>query len=122
MIGCVLKTKGMVNDVQLLMMLAKRAGERAILKHRLACISVTGLHNESSLIISHKIQYIAVSQKAKHRVSMQMPARVNEKHNQKVLADIIDKADREDLIESGMVAYSRSRGYLLAHTITATNT
>lgn len=114
-----MKTKSRVNDVQVLMAAAKRAGERTILKHRLAGISVTGSYRDSSLIVTHKIEYSALSNKAKYRESMKLPAVINEKHNQKVLSDSIGSAHRESLLENGMIAYSISKGYRLTHKITA---
>lgn len=44
----------MDNNTQLLIKIAKRAGHRAILKHRLAGISVTGSYHESSLIVINR--------------------------------------------------------------------
>lgn len=117
--GMFLKTKGKVNDLELLKTVARRAGERAILKHRLAGISVTGILKDSSLIISHEIEYQALSHKARYRESMNYPAKINEKHNQRVLSEIVDVADRNILLNSGWIAYSRSNGYLLTHTFSA---
>lgn len=114
-----MKNKSKINDVQALMAAAKRAGERAILKHRLAGVSVTGMHSDSSLIISHKIDYLPQSNKAKYREALNLPAVINEKHNQKVLNDLIDSTDRQSLVKHGMIAYSLSKGYKLIHLITA---
>lgn len=114
-----MKTKSKVNDVQLLIKLARKAGDRAILKHRLAGVSVTGIHNDSSLIITHKIEYLAISNKAKYREALNLPAVINEKHNQKVLNDLIDSTDRQSLVKHGMIVYSLSKGYKLIHLITA---
>lgn len=103
----------MVNNIQLLMKIAKRAGQRAILKHRLAGVSVSGSIPSASLIVSHKIDYQAITPKAKYRESIGLLAKVNEKHNQKTLKDLVS------LINNGMTVQSRSRGYQLTHTITA---
>lgn len=109
----------MVNNTQLLINIAKRAGQRAILNHRLAGISVTGSFHESSLIVTHKIDYQAITPKAKHRELNGLVAKVNEKHNQKILKELVDKTDPVSLVNDGITVYSLSRGYQLTHTITA---
>lgn len=114
-----MKTKCTVNDVEAIKVAAKRAGERAILKHRLAGVSVSGSIPSASLIVSHKIDYQAITPKAKHRELNGLVAKVNEKHNRKILKDLVDAADPVSLINNGMTVRSRSRGYQLTHTITA---
>lgn len=114
-----MKTKCKVNDIEALKAAAKRAGERAILKHRLAGVSVSGSIPDSSLIVSHKIDYKAITPKAKYRESIGLVAKVNEKHNQKILNELVDAADPVLLVNIGMTVHSRSRGYQLTHTITA---
>lgn len=89
------------------------------MKHRLAGVSVTGTHRDSSLIITHKIEYLALSNKAKYREALNLPAVINEKHNQKVLNELIDSTDRQSLVKHGAIAYSFSKGYKLIHLITA---
>lgn len=113
------KTKSKINDVEQLKTLARRAGQRAILKHRLAGVSVSGSIPSASLIVSHKIDYQAITPKAKHRELNGLVAKVNENHNQKILKDLVDAADPVSLIYNGMTVQSRSRGYQLTHTITA---
>lgn len=108
------KALAKITDPKKLRKIAKNAGKRAVTDLWHAGLPVTGMVGD--MIVSHRIDCMAISKKAKHREFEGKPFKLSLSHNHKVMMLILS-GSKDKLMADGTIVFSTKHGVMLKHMV-----